>query len=401
LPCVVAGTAERIEETMGVPQTAQEAVPQTAQEVLERTKALRPMLAARADEIDALGRLPQDVVDAMGDAGLYRLRVPKKYGGLAPVSIAEELEILTELARGNASAAWTVSVGRLSENMDVLFGSEVAALVYDSDRKGPALATSTFNASNSEGSAHETVDGYSVTGRWAFASNIRLADWLVAGVTRYDADGSETKGVALLPVDKLLIADDWQVEGMKGSASNTAYTEEPVLVPHDRVVVYSEEFLRESRQALRAIVTHHASIALGSAEEVLEIFVEKARTKAPWNQPYPSVAQMPTAQVAVARAVARIHSARATLTGGAKQLNGLDFVEDIDMFSVNYRAVYSAHRLRESIAELRGLLGSSTAKYTDRVGRIHRDVEVMCLHGALREEWVAERLGRALLAPQN
>jgi len=48
---------------------------------LARALGLIPLLRAAADRIDAKNELPQDVMDAMFDAGLFKLLLPRSQGG--------------------------------------------------------------------------------------------------------------------------------------------------------------------------------------------------------------------------------------------------------------------------------------------------------------------------------
>src|SRR5262252_2135051 len=77
----------------------------TAVDYLGRAKALGPMIAGSAAEIERARRLPQPLVEAMIDAGLFHMLLPRAYGGgeVQPVAFVEVLE---EVARHDASTAW-------------------------------------------------------------------------------------------------------------------------------------------------------------------------------------------------------------------------------------------------------------------------------------------------------
>lgn len=52
-----------------------------ADEILERTRKLAPQVAARADEIAKLRRLPADLVAELKAAGVFRMPMPAAWGG--------------------------------------------------------------------------------------------------------------------------------------------------------------------------------------------------------------------------------------------------------------------------------------------------------------------------------
>src|SRR5438445_13560955 len=49
--------------------------------ILERVETLLPRIAAAADQIERDRRLPRDLVAALTDAGLFRLLLPRAFGG--------------------------------------------------------------------------------------------------------------------------------------------------------------------------------------------------------------------------------------------------------------------------------------------------------------------------------
>ncbi len=51
-------------------------------EIVDRAVQLQPLLARSADACDRSRRLVPEVVAALGDAGLWKLQVPQRYGGL-------------------------------------------------------------------------------------------------------------------------------------------------------------------------------------------------------------------------------------------------------------------------------------------------------------------------------
>lgn len=73
--------------------------------ILKNARALEPLLREQADEIERERRLTPPVVDAMRDAGVFRMPMPASWGGpqLGPV---EQIEIVEALSRASASAGW-------------------------------------------------------------------------------------------------------------------------------------------------------------------------------------------------------------------------------------------------------------------------------------------------------
>jgi alkylation response protein AidB-like acyl-CoA dehydrogenase len=79
-------------------------------DIYANARALSGYLREKSAEIDEARKLPGDVVERLREAGMFRLMMPKEWGGpeLRP---AHQVEIIEELAKANASAAWCVMIG--------------------------------------------------------------------------------------------------------------------------------------------------------------------------------------------------------------------------------------------------------------------------------------------------
>ena len=74
---------------------------------LDRARELRLRVAAAADQIDRERRISEPLVDALHDAGFFRLLLPRSFDGgeLDPVTFTLVIE---EIAKGDASTAWVL-----------------------------------------------------------------------------------------------------------------------------------------------------------------------------------------------------------------------------------------------------------------------------------------------------
>ena len=73
--------------------SAQPGKPLSGGDIWAGAKSLRPYLAGRSDEIERARRLPVEVVAAMHDKGLFRLNMPKIWGGPEMTSM-EQVEVI-------------------------------------------------------------------------------------------------------------------------------------------------------------------------------------------------------------------------------------------------------------------------------------------------------------------
>ena len=80
------------------------------QALLQAVDSVRDILAAGADEAEALRTLPQSSVNALRDSGLFRLKLAAELGGAEadPVTQIEAIEAVSYI---DPSAGWTLFIG--------------------------------------------------------------------------------------------------------------------------------------------------------------------------------------------------------------------------------------------------------------------------------------------------
>ena len=88
--------------------TTREADTAGAAEYVARARALLPLIAAHADQAERERQVPATVWDALTDAGLTRMLLPRALDGgeIDPVTYCTVLETI---ARADASTAWCLS----------------------------------------------------------------------------------------------------------------------------------------------------------------------------------------------------------------------------------------------------------------------------------------------------
>lgn len=268
---------------------------------LARAREIAEMARGMADEIDAARRLPVELVAALRDSGLLRAGAPAEVDALElPAGTA--LRCAEEVARGDASAGWCVSIGITStllvgylppSSRDELFGG------------GRGLAAGVWAP---QGTARRVTGGVMVSGRWAFCSGITHADVLFAGCVLEDRPA-----VVALPTAQLQILDTWHTLGLRGTGSHDTVADE-VFVPDDRVLsifdgpVIDRPLYRFPPFGFFAACI--AAAAMGNARAAIENFVDLAGSKKGVAASR-TLAERSTIQAAVATADSALEAARA------------------------------------------------------------------------------------------
>src|SRR6059058_2755517 len=73
--------------------------------LVERARAIAPLIAGEADEIERTRRLTPAVVSALIENGLYRALLPQSLDG-SEAAPEQFMQMLEEIAKADASTAW-------------------------------------------------------------------------------------------------------------------------------------------------------------------------------------------------------------------------------------------------------------------------------------------------------
>jgi indole-3-acetate monooxygenase len=262
----------------------------TTVDCVANARALAPVIAAAAPRIEAGRELPADLVDALHEARLYRMLVPRSLGGeeISPVAFMQAIE---EIAKADASTAWCIAQTSVCSTVSKCMKPHVAAEIFTKNPRGVLAWGPTNNAK-------AVVDngGFRVTGVWPFASGSRQATWLAAhciihesdGQIRRDKNGNPVQRTMVVPRERAAIKDVWHVIGLRGTGSDT-YSLTDVFVPDDYAISYHalnsgeryEHGPLYSFTIYQLFGSSFPAVALGIARTLLDDFCTLAQTKVP------------------------------------------------------------------------------------------------------------------------
>jgi alkylation response protein AidB-like acyl-CoA dehydrogenase len=184
-------------------------------------------LAARlAPESERARRLPDELVTAMTDAGVFRMLVPEAAGGLERHP-AELVATVADLARGDGAAGWCAAIGATSGLLAAYLPPESASEIYADPR---AISGGVFAP---RGRATRVDGGYSLNGRWPFASGCTHCSWLMGGCV-IEGDDPPMPTLMIAPAAEATIHEDtWDSMGLRGTGSHDIEMRD-VHIPADR-----------------------------------------------------------------------------------------------------------------------------------------------------------------------
>jgi alkylation response protein AidB-like acyl-CoA dehydrogenase len=283
-----------------------------------RARAIAATVAASADALEQSQRFPPALLDALHDARLFRLLLPRSAGG-EEVEPWTYFDAVQEIARHDASVGWCVFVANSSAIIAAFLTAPVATEIFADPR-----ATIAWGPPNTC-TARAVPGGYRVTGRWDFASGCRHASWMGAhcnvvqpdGSLRLNRTGRPTIRTLLFPFEQATLIHTWDVIGLRGTASDS-YSVDDLFVPEAFSTTREDPTLRRETGRLYAFTMQGlyaigvAGVAVGTARAMLDAFMALARDKTPRG--LGRLAENAVVQGRVARMEAKLGAARAFMT---------------------------------------------------------------------------------------
>ena len=263
---------------------------QRAAELIGRARELIPLLDRAGDRIERARCIPDDVLDALHDARLFRLLIPRSCDG-EEIEPATHFQVLEQIAQGDGSVAWCIGQASGVSMAAAYLKPEVARTVF-----GDARAVAASGPNNYTATAVACDGGYRVSGDWVFASGSAHSSWLCGHATIYEPDGQRRLGpdgkpldlvTMLFPKSSATVTDVWDVIGLQGTSTNNFSTKD-LFVPADFAFMRETDADRREPGPLYQFSIFNmfglgfSATALGIARRTLDDFIKLAITKKPY-----------------------------------------------------------------------------------------------------------------------
>ncbi len=247
-----------------------------AESILRAVTALVPQIIESREEIEHERRLPLPIVEALQQAGAFRMTMPRDWGG-AEIDPLSQLRIVETLSAADASVGWCVMIGCDSGYLSGFLDQHIAREMY------PDIDAVTACSLLPRGRAVKVDGGYRVSGHWPFSSGCQHSIWIIGGCLVYDGDqprlrpnGIQETRQCYMPAEKVSILDTWYTTGLRGSGSHD-FAVNDYFVPDERTFSYQElKFYRPGslyRFPLN-ILFKFAGVPLGVAQAALNALIE-------------------------------------------------------------------------------------------------------------------------------
>ena len=374
-------------------------------DVIGAAAALVPTLRSNARSVDQARRIVDENIDALTELGLYRMMMPRAYGG-TELDLPSISKVLAELARGCVSTAWVAATGVVSTWMAGHFPDSVQEEIF---------ATEDVRVCGSFTPLAEltpTGGGYRLTGRWPYNTGCLHAHWDMVVARVPGAEGPALK-LCAVPMSDLTIEDDWHTYGLRGTGSCTTAASD-IFVPQDRVIDLAQ-FMQGNWVEGRSNYdspTHRiptwpmfiilsASVPPGVARGALDLFIERVDGRPVTYTNYTDQREAASAHFAVAEAAVRADAAALMVEQLAEEAWQIA-VRDENPGSryrqrVRANSGYVTQLSREAVEIVTQGSGASSIRYDCLTQLVFRDMQALSMHAALNTDSMFESYGRVLL----
>jgi len=379
----------------------------SGEELVARAAAMVPALRERAAAAEEAGRIPEETFDDAKNADLFRVAVPRRFGG-HEVEFKHIPQIIREWGRGCTSSSWVLGFLAYHNFQYGHFPEQAQQEVWGADGKGYTMSPGQIMPG---GKAELADGGYRLTGIWPYASGIFHGDLMLMSAPVEGSGNPPEIRRFIVPIRGVRILDTWHVSAMRATGSHDVEVE-GLFVPEHRSVNVSD--FRESRgpglqfntgplwqvPMITYLMFGCVGVMLGGAEAVVEMVCEILRDKVGAYSGTRLQQQMST-RVHLAENELLLKSVRGLFddkiawvsdkVGCNERLSREDRMEM--RMVINYIAQQSA-RIVNDVGQMAG----TRAKFLDSpIQRFQRDISSLATHAAFEFEHVGDQYGGMLM----
>src|ERR1700720_1501370 len=371
--------------------------------LVERAKALAPLIAQEADEIERTRRLTQPVVSALIENGLYRSLMPKSIGGFeAPPMVF--MEMLEEIAKADASTAWCLGQCSVCAMTAAYLDADVAREVFGKPDDIMAWGAIAHDVQVVPG-------GYKISARWDFASGMRQANWLGAhvqvleadGTRRMKPDGTPEIRTIVFPASSATTYDVWNVIGLSGTGTDS-YSVDNLFIPDNFAALRDNFTARREKGPLYGLTTYtmfglgFAAISLGVARATLDAATELARGKA--SVGIKAMRENTAVQGLIGRTEGNLRAARAYLYATAaeawRDLTRTGKLNEEHRTALRLASTWTIHQAASVVDAAYHMAGATAVFRANKFERRFRDMHAIAQQIQARDTHY-EDVGKAIL----
>ncbi|GAA0948254.1 acyl-CoA dehydrogenase family protein [Nonomuraea longicatena] len=362
---------------------------------VSRAEAIAATLVDRQQETEDRTYYAVDTHEAFAEAGLYRLLVPRRYGGYA-FGVDTFLRVSIALSRGCPSTGWMYTLGAVHAlAVTTMFPERAQQEVFAG---GDFICPATVMPG---GTAERVDDGWIVNGTWGYCSGAPYATHFVGHAMAARDGGEPAPMMFIAPRERWRRLDDWgQQLGLRGSGSHSITMENAHIPDHYTLAGHMSEFsVAGGTPGLRLhgnpeygggplsfMNMESAVLAVGIARGALDAYEELMRTRNTLFPPVVPRTHDPDYQYWYGEASGLIATAEAATHNAVQQWQQAcargpeTFTREFEMHiaTICRQVVQLCWRAVEQ--HLLPTAGSSAVRRGQRLERVWRDMSMLHTH---------------------
>lgn len=364
---------------------------------VERARDIAASLIERQAETEERSYYAPDTHERLREAGLYRLLVPRRYGG-HEVDVDTFFKVVLILTRACPSTGWMYCLGAAHAlPAATLFGEQAQEEMF---AEGDFVCPNTVVPS---GVANRSPDGsWRISGTWKYCSGSPYATHFMGHALWIGPDGGEPVTLLFVAPRKSWIRlDDWNDQlGLRGSGSHSIRMEEAALPEHLVLRTHLSQgrvstgtpghLIHDNPQygggPLSFMLIESAVLAVGMAQAALDSFEVLMRER---NTSFPPIVpryQDPDYQYWYGEAAGMVATAEAALSNTVTRWRkacerGPDaFTKELEWRVATVCREVARLSWQAVQSHLFPKAGSSAVRRGERVERVWRDMSTMRSH---------------------
>lgn len=338
------------------------------------------ILIPAEDRLEEEGRVPDEIISAMREAGLFGLTVPAEYGGLG-FNLSDEIRIIFELCRASPvyrsligttigiAGKSLVIAGTDSQKSHYLPRIAAGEIIFSFCLTEPGSGS---DAASLTTKAEKTDGGYVLNGTKRFISNAPDADLFVV-MARSDPDSKGARGVSAFLVESgskgLSVSPPLKKMGQAGARTGDVIFED-CFVPDDALLGGEEgNGFRTAMQVLDHGRVHIAAVSVGLSRRLIDEALSYALEREQFGKP---IAEFQLVQAMLADSETDWLAAKSMVEATARRRDDGENVTS-DAACCKYFASEALGRIADRAVQIHGGYGY-VAEYP--VERLYRDARL-------------------------
>jgi alkylation response protein AidB-like acyl-CoA dehydrogenase len=360
-----------------------------------------PMLRERANDAERARRVSDDMFDVLGEAGIFRMTAPARYGG-AEADFQTQCDVLAQIARGCPATSWVATILSAMSWLAGVFPDEAQDEIFaDRDPRISGVFSPT-------GTAVPVSGGVRVSGRWGFNTGGHGSRWTVLNAIAPTDGGAGMPTCVIAASRDLVRLDDWHASGMAATGSDTIVADN-LFVPAHRTMPLPE--MLEARYPPRhnaanpyfnlplapVLAVNAGGTPVGAARGALELFHERLPGRAITYTNYTNKAEAAVTHLQVGEATLKLDSAEAHVWLACRLMDAASGPMTTQA-RVESRAhiSYATGLARDVVDALFYASGASVTQSQVPMQRVQRDIQALANHAIMHPQTAIELYGRVL-----